>query len=129
MTKKINSSIVLHRLEWKVNLGWSQEERAQPQTVFVDIKLLFKEPPKACTTDDLADTYCYDKLVQTIKTHIQSHEFRLIEHVGQTIYQICKKSLSDDISLSIKITKKPAIIDLTDGVSFFYGDEDCTWSF
>jgi dihydroneopterin aldolase len=78
----------------------------------------------ACTTDQLSDTYCYDTLVNTIKTSVATRNFRLLEHLGREIHQTVKNSLASDIKVSIRITKKPAILNLTGGVTFCYSDEE-----
>ncbi|MHB1946724.1 MAG: dihydroneopterin aldolase [Gammaproteobacteria bacterium] len=121
------SSIVLHGLEVSVHLGWPQAERLQEQTVLVDIKIRLHDLPLACSTDQLDDTFCYDKLVSAIKTHVSQDEFRLLERLGHEIYQIVKESIQNKGFVSIRLNKKPPIANLTGGVSFCYGDEDCAW--
>ncbi len=116
------SSITLNRLELSVNLGWPQGERIKQQIVTLDVTIRFKEPPKGCSTDQLADTYCYDALVKTIKSYIATRNFRLLEHLGYEIHRLIKQSLAPDMAVEINITKKPAILNLTGGVTFCYSD-------
>ncbi len=118
------SSITLNRLKLSVNLGWPQGERVKQQIVTLNVTIRFKEPPVACTTDQLSDTYCYDDLVNTIKSHVATRNFRLLEHLGYEIYQVIKHSVRTALSVKILITKKPAILNLTGGVTFCYGDEE-----
>lgn len=115
------SSISLHALELLVHLGWTEGERSQAQIVTLDAVIQFANPPKACATDQLEDTYCYDYLVTTLKTHLITQSFRLIEHLSQQIYLWLKTLLPMDSSISVRITKQPAITQLA-GVSFSYGD-------
>jgi len=117
------SSITLNSLELSVNLGWPQGERVKQQIITLDVAIHFSEPPLACTSDQLADTYCYDTLVNTIKASVATRNFRLLEHVGHEIHQLVKQSLRSDIRVHIRVTKKPAILNLTGGVTFSYGDE------
>lgn len=119
----ISSSIQLNALKLEIFLGWLDSERMQQQTIFADIHLGFLTPPKACISDDLQDTFCYDMLISQIKTHLANRHFRLIEYLGQDIYQYLKQILNPGISIKISLTKKPAIENLTGGVTFFYGDE------
>ena len=119
----ISSSIQLNALKLDVFLGWPDAERMQQQTIFVDVHLRFPLPPKACISDDLQDTFCYDTLVKQIKTHLGHRHFRLLEYLGQDIYQCIKQNLQNDILVKIHLTKQPAIENLTGGVTFFYGDE------
>lgn len=125
--KNKTSSLLLRALELEVVLGWPEEERAQTQKVALDIHMQFLQPPIACETDDLHDTYCYDTLVQKIKKHVSTRPFRLLENLGYEIYQHIKQNLKTDISVCIRITKKPAIDNLTGGVSFTFGDEEWAW--
>lgn len=117
------SGIILQGLELSVKLGWPQDERLKEQIVVTDIMIDFVEPPRACTTDHLEDTYCYDALIKDIKIFIASKKFRLIEHLGFELYQLIKKSLPENTRIRTRVTKKPAILNLTGGVAFFYGDE------
>ena len=118
----MKSSLTLKTLTLEVNLGWPTDERTKKQTVAIDVKINFPKPPEACISDQLADTCCYDSLIATIKTQLISRNFRLIEHLAHEIYQIAKQSLPNHADISIRVTKKPAIADLTGGVSFCYGD-------
>ncbi len=128
MNNQIASSIVIHGLELKLNLGWSESERLpKKQIVVIDIKLDFIQPPQACTSDNLADTICYDKLISEIKSSISPRKFLLLEHLGHEIYNAIKNNLNNQVLVAIKVKKKPAIEDLKKGVSFYYGDKDCIW--
>jgi len=120
----LEASLTIKKLEFFLNIGWGEEERAQKQSVFVDIQLFFSKPPNACKTDELSDTFCYDALIQQLKNTIQSKEFRLIEHVAHQIYHLTQSILSQKNELKIKIfiTKFPPIFGLTEGVCFQYGD-------
>lgn len=115
------ADMILNDLELLVLLGWMEDERSQPQTVSLDIKIQFKEPPVACITDNLADTFCYEKLVNAIKSHVAAHEFRLVEHLAHEIYQFLKQQLKT-AHISLRLNKKPNIAGLAGGVSFIYGD-------
>lgn len=122
MKKSIASYIVLHGLELNVHLGWPEAERVHKQIVTIDIKIQFANPPHGCITDNLADTYCYDTLINAIKMKISEGQYRLLEHLSYKIYQIIKDTISNDILIEVHVRKKPAIAQLTGGVSFHYGD-------
>ncbi len=113
----------LNGLELTVNLGWPQGERKKTQIVTLNVSILFAAPPAGCVTDELADTDCYDALIKTIKKGIQDRDFRLIEHLGHEIHGMIKNHLPHDCKIHISLTKKPAIVDLTGGVTFCYGEE------
>lgn len=122
----MKTSITLHQLELNVHLGWSEAERLQQQAIMLDVLVHFAEPPAACTTDQLNDTYCYDHLINLLKTNIGSRTFRLIEHLSLHIYHVLRHLLPADALINIRITKHPVITQLG-GVSFCYGDEKLTW--
>lgn len=119
---QLQSSLYINGFELHVHLGLSDEERAQPQTVVLDIQLKFSEPPKACATDQLEDTYCYSTLTQWIAKQLQEKQFHLLEHLAHEIYQLIKNHISDQTQIQLCITKFPPIAGLTGGASFAFGD-------
>jgi dihydroneopterin aldolase len=123
MTDKHFSRLFLRGIELTLNLGWPDAERAQKQSLLIDIILQFATPPKACLTDNLTDTICYDELIKKIVQATEAREYRLIEHLAWHIYQIIQKNLSSH-AISVSISKKPAIPQLTGGVVFTYGDKE-----
>jgi FolB domain-containing protein len=123
--KKMDTSLILRGLELGVYLGWLEAERKQKQKITLDIEMRFLHPPRACTTDDLEDTHCYDELIKNIKKHINKRQFRLVEHLGKELHHFIKQQFAQQqITLTIAITKKPPIANLTGGVSFYYGEKD-----
>ena len=115
------ASITLQGLELSVNLGWPQGERVKQQTVTIDVTIRFANIPLACTTDHLEDTYCYDTLIAAIKNQLAPRHFRLLEHLGHEIYTIVKQTVTA-ARVQVRVVKKPAIVNLTGGVAFCYGD-------
>jgi len=99
-------------------LGWPEDERSHKQIVWLDIEFFFPSPPKACISDNLADTFCYDKLTKLLQEHVEQKEFHLIEHLTYEIHRFIKNNCSDQTKVNISITKKPAIPGLTGGVCF-----------
>lgn len=123
------SSMTLNNLELRVFLGWQQTERLQEQTVIVDLNLRFIEPPRACASDKLEDTYCYDSLVKKLKDSFAQRKFHLLEHLAQAIYQLIKQSVSAETKVNLRIKKMPIsyVPDLKGGVTFQYGDDNSVW--
>lgn len=119
----MKSGLFLHDLIMEVSLGWPEEERQQKQLIRVDLKIQFNTPPKACQSDHLDDTTCYESLVNELKHHLENKSFRLLEHLGHEIYQLCKHSLATDSRIWIQVRKNPPIPNLMGGVSFCYGDD------
>lgn len=117
-----NSHLLLKNLELNVFLGCYPEERSQKQVVVAEIKIEFPESPVASVSDNIEDTFCYDKLIVALKNHLEPRQFNLLEFLGREIYQFVKKTLSDDSFVSVTVTKRPNIPGLRDGVAFYFGD-------
>jgi 7,8-dihydroneopterin aldolase/epimerase/oxygenase len=128
MTKAaFTSGIELRGLVLPVVLGWLADERQQPQQVVVDFNLKFLTPPKACVSDNLEDTFCYDTLTATLRQKVIDGEFRLLEHLGHEIYQHIKSYVNDNTKVGVRVKKQPPIANLSDGVYFYVGDENISW--
>lgn len=115
------SCLTVNGLELNIHLGWPESERLQQQTVTLDMTIHFNEAPRACTTDNLEDTFCYDELIKIIKENVAQRSFKLIEHFGYEMYQLVKKLLPDNTLLQLSVSKKPPIENLNGGVKFSYG--------
>jgi len=119
----ICTNLTLSGLELSVYLGWREAERLQKQNITVDINICFLSPPTACLTDNLDDTVCYNALISHVKEVFSTKRFKLIEHLSAELYQTIKLALSSDVKINVWVKKQPAIANLTDGVTFHYGDD------
>lgn len=117
------SRLQIENLEFQVFLGWPDKERQHRQLVKVAMDIHFSSPPKACSSDDLKDTFCYATIIAALQLKISAMKFQLIEHLCFTIYEYIKASLPKDAHLTVTTTKYPRIEGLTCGVSFSYGDK------
>ncbi len=118
----MTARLKINQFELSLFLGWSAEERAEAQTIFLDIDLVFGEPPLACTTDNLNDTVCYFELTEKLRSQFTEKPFRLIEHLAHEIYAFIKKHTCPSMKVLVHLTKQPAIPQLKGGVCFTYGD-------
>ena len=120
------ANLHLRGIELNLHLGWSDAERAKPQSILLDVMLYFPKPPLACTNDNLSDTYCYDTLIQTIIKSTTKREFHLIEHLAAFIYDLIQNALTEKTRIHVSISKDPRsyIPSLTQGVVFSYGDKE-----
>lgn len=113
------SRLRLNRLELNILLGWPEKERAKPQSVYLDIELSGSNLLKACKTDTLDDTVCYDILAIAIKSHVKDKEFRLVEHLAWDLFNFVKKRVPKKMKLKLAITKPNAPVEgLLGGASF-----------
>ena len=112
----------LNQLEIELFLGWPDDERLRKQIVVLDLDIHFPATPKACTTDHLDDTYCYRRLIESLRAKLSEHKFHLIEHVTLEIYQQLKSLLPAQTKINVSLTKRPQI-DGLGSVTFQHGDE------
>jgi FolB domain-containing protein len=117
-----HSSLSLNGLTLDVFLGWPEEERQQKQIVKLDVTVHFSQPIQACVSDELADTFAYDRLVALIQEQTAVKSFRLLEHLGYEIYQLIKQAVPTNTRVEIVVQKQPPIPALTGGASFRFGD-------
>lgn len=120
MSKNISALLSINKVELAVHLGWTEQERAEKQIVLLDVELHFIEPPTACHTDDLTDSVCYAKLIESVREKIAKQSFALVEHLARYIHQSIKSLTPISSKLSVRITKFPAIAGLREGITFSY---------
>ncbi len=119
------SLLRLGELELSVYLGWHEHERQSPQSVFVDIDILFLKTPQACESDELKHTICYAQLIHSIRAHLADKKFNLIEHLAHTLFIFIRLHLKEiPLKLRLSLIKFPLLPGLTGGVRFDYGDPD-----
>jgi len=113
------NSLMLKDLVLAVRLGCSEEERAHPQEVHVNIELRFPTSPVALTSDKLEDTVCYAKISNAIGKHCEVREYLLIERLAAEIYLLTKEISGPEISLDITVHKVRPPVDKLRGGTFF----------
>lgn len=117
---------MLHSLRMKelsllLRLGCTEEERAVPQEVRLDVELRFPAPLIAGKSDNLSDTICYGFLADSLRRHFVG-EYQLIERVTEEAYRIVKE-LSRDATVAVEVRKvNPPVKGLLGGAFFRCGD-------
>ena len=107
----------IRELSLQLRLGCFEEERIHPQEVRVSIRLKFKTTPKATVSDQLADTFCYAKLCETIKSELEKTEHQTIERLSEDVLQIILGRFGPELNGTLMIHKvKPPIPGLLGGV-------------
>ena len=101
--------LTLHDLRLPVRLGWTAAEKSQPQEVGIDLTVHFTSLPKAMYSDDLADTFCYDKAAVLVRDLLKERTFNLIEHLAAGIHEVLNHNLLqgkiDQARLTVTVTK------------------------
>jgi 7,8-dihydroneopterin aldolase/epimerase/oxygenase len=106
-----------------LQLGWTDEERAQAQAVDVDLKIAFAEEPPACRTDRLSDTVCYGRVAEILKEMTSKRSFKLIEFLAREMHQALLPMMPSGARLGLRVRKiHPPVENLHGGASFEYGD-------
>ncbi len=98
------STLEIKQLRLKITIGVSDEERAKLQDVEFNITINFSDLPKACSSDQINNTLCYDQLTQEIKKFCVNNNFHLIEHLSHSLHKYIKSNyldLKDKLSLQV----------------------------
>ena len=117
-----DASLRLSRLVVPVRLGWTDAERAEPQPVAVDLEIRFAAPPAACRSDELAGTVDYGVLARCVAEVAAASEVRLVEFLGQALYDALCVRLPAGASLAVTVTKRPPLAGVEGSASFRLGD-------
>jgi FolB domain-containing protein len=110
-----------------VHLGYSKQERYNPQCVSFDISITFFESLGAVFNDKLENGVCYKGIVDKVEETALEKDYDLIEHLSGSVYSVIKKHLEAKGYLktfvSVKVTKtSPPVQNIHGGASFTYGD-------
>ena len=118
-------SLNINNLKISVYIGNTAAEQREKSSVIVCLKILFKKTLKACESDDLFDTICYDNLVKKLRKSISNRRFNLIEKLTKFIYDETKKNINrNDAKIAVKVTKINIPIENLESVSFIFGDHN-----
>jgi len=79
--KDDNDRILIRGLRAKTRIGVTEEERARPQMLRIDIAVEFSAGD-AARTDDVAVTVDYDALVNDVVAEAEGSERRLLERLA-----------------------------------------------
>jgi dihydroneopterin aldolase len=100
------SELSIPGLRLWISLGCSEEERATPQPVDIDIKIQFVQELLGCSTDKLSDVVCYDTLVKKVIAALQNRSFHLIEFLAASIFAAVEKQLHQiEAIIGVTVTK------------------------
>lgn len=115
------TKITLNDFQTVVHLGVTNEERAQKQKVSWYLVIFNEQLPKACLTDELSDTICYEEISDLLIKVSESKAYKLIEHLCYEAYLCIKEKYNTKIILKIHKVKPP-IINLYGGTEFIIND-------
>lgn len=83
----MSDHILIRGLRVQTRVGWTDEERAEPQTVLVDLDLEIDASASALS-DDLSDTVDYASVIGDVARHVSSTEERLLERLAAEVAEM-----------------------------------------
>lgn len=111
------ATLEINNLVLPLNIGLTEQERSVPQDININIKITFNSLPKACYSDNIDETICYERLVTLIKEFCKNNQFKLIENLTFKLHNYIQGLISDN-SVELTISKKPPIDSIKGNCSF-----------
>lgn len=109
-------------IEVQSHIGCSEDERADPQELRLDVYIRFPAFPKAAVSDSLSETVCYTEITRIIVDYFQNHQMQLIETAAYECYSRLK-TLDPDTQWCIRLNKvRPPVPAIKSGTQFICGD-------
>ena len=99
--------LFLEGLEVACRVGCTAPERAQPQSLRVDVRMFCASIAQAAADDDLAMSVDYRVAAEMIDA-VQGREFLLIERVAETLAQVALAHPQVD-RVEISLKKRPPV--------------------
>ncbi len=109
--------IFVKNLELQMNIGVTDEERAQKQTVMINLKSQVI-PASNWQADDILTTVSYADIIEDIKDIAQNKKYRLLETFAENILSKCF-SYAQITSVELEI-HKPDVISETESVGVHF---------
>ena len=106
-----------------LKVGWTENERKEPQSIAISMELRLRTMPTAVYSDDLSETICYGAMVEKVEDFLANREFCLLEHLAHSVYEFLKEDCGDQALIFINVRKiEPPLEHVRGGVSFCCGD-------
>lgn len=116
-------SLRINGLNYLINLGCTEQERMQPQSVLITIEFRFLKPPKGFFSDSLSDTLCFAEVATTLEKHFIGREYSLIEKLANDVLVIARKMSQNLAKVGIVVDKvNPPLANLKNGATYRCGD-------
>ena len=79
--------ITLKELRYQIEIGVTEEERKQPQSVLIDLQL-YLDITRAVAIEDIEETVNYSAVQKTIKTFLENRKYILVEKMCADIVDL-----------------------------------------
>jgi len=106
MTAPTHSQLTIPSIRCSARIGWADRERVDPRGVRVFIALAFSTPPAATVSDALADTVDYAALSTRVVSLCGARPYRLLEHLGRTLFDELRRDLPAQVRLWLEVSKE-----------------------
>lgn len=117
--RTIISLMEIREYSLRVHLGCTEEEQCSLQIVKVSFQVQFTKLPKACHSDQLKDTICYDQLCKKIRQVGESVKFQTIEKLCNELYSSLLEEIGD-AALVMEVNKVQVPVEgLEEGSALF----------
>lgn len=83
----MSDHILIEGLRVATRVGWTDEERAEPQTVLVDLDLEIDASASA-RSDDLSDAVDYASVIADVAGYVSGREERLLERLAAEVAEM-----------------------------------------
>ena len=80
----MNDKLILHQCHFSCHVGCTALERAEAQTIIIDVELFFNMH-KSVLSDNLEDTINYALAHVAIQNVVENREFNLIETMAEAV--------------------------------------------
>lgn len=99
-----HDKLVIHDLAAACRIGVSEEERAAPQTLWVDLELAI-DAPRAAARDDVHAALDYAKLVAVVKERVEHRPYHLLEAVAEEVAALILREF-DTPEVEVRVKKR-----------------------
>jgi dihydroneopterin aldolase len=102
-------TIAIHDLRVMTRIGVSEEERAEPRPILINVELR-TDVTAAGVSDDLSDTINYHEATVAIADLVRGLEVHLIEHLAERIAGLLH-DMYGKVEVTVKVTKESPPVD------------------
>lgn len=96
--------LIIHELTAQCRIGVTEAERANPQTLWLDLELEI-DAAKAAMRDDVTAAVDYAELVVEVARFVESRPFHLLETVAEEIASLILKQF-DTPEVVVRVKKR-----------------------
>jgi dihydroneopterin aldolase len=101
----VTDGITIRGLRVQARVGVTDQERALPQTVVIDLEVT-ADLSTAALSDDLDDTVDYSAMIDGVVEAVRSAESKLLEHLAARVVSVVSR-MDGVQEVAVQIAKQP----------------------